>query len=59
MRTPSLTAATSSARPLSVIECTVFVIASMKVDDPGSAVKVTVVVLPNVSAPVVRSSAMT
>ena len=59
MRTPSLTAATSSAVPLSVTECTVLVIASMKVDDPGIAENVTVVVLPKISEPLVRSRAMT
>jgi hypothetical protein len=55
MRTPSLTVAGSSAVPFRVTECTVDVMASMKVAEPGVAVKVTVVVAPKVLSPVVRS----
>jgi hypothetical protein len=56
MRTPSFTTATSRGVPFRVIECTCSVIASMKVLAPGVAVKRTVVVLPNVAGPRVRSS---
>ncbi len=55
MRTPSLAVAGSTGLPLRVIECTAAVIASMKVDAPGRAAKVTVVVDANVFSPVVRS----
>ena len=55
MRTPSLTDAGSRLTPFRVTECTARVIASMKVEAPGVAVNLTVVVLPNVSGPVVRS----
>ncbi len=56
MRMPSLTSAGSRAVPFSVTECTVLVIASMKVEAPGVPVKRTVVVEPKTSAPRVRSS---
>ncbi len=56
IRTPSLTAVGSSSRPLRVTAWTVRVIASMNVDAPAVAVKRTVVVDPNTSAPRVRSS---
>ena len=55
MRTPSLTTAGSSDWPFRVTECTVRVMASTKVEAPGVAVKRMVVVLRNVSGPVVRS----
>jgi len=57
MRAPSAAPASTDS-PLSVMACTFAVIASMKVDAPGVAVKTTVVVDRNVSGPVVRSSWM-
>jgi hypothetical protein len=58
MRTPSLTAATSSSAPLSVTESTEREMWSMKVDAPSVAVKRTSVVDRKTSSPVVTSSAI-
>ena len=55
IRTPSETAAGSRARPLSVTLWTVWVTASMKVEEPGTAVNFTVVVVPKTFPPLVRS----
>ncbi|BAS09415.1 hypothetical protein AHiyo4_28370 [Arthrobacter sp. Hiyo4] len=55
IRIPSETAAGSKARPLSVTLCTACVTASMKVVEPGTAVNFTVVVVPKIFPPLVRS----
>ncbi len=57
MRTPSETSAGSSSVPLRFTERTVAVTASMKVLDPGTAPKRTVVCEPNTVSDPVRSRA--
>gem|GEM_PF-6268771 len=58
MRESANTSAGASSRPFRVTLVTAAAITSMKVSAPGVPEKRTVVVAPNRSAPVVRSSAM-